>query len=337
MAIDLHVHWVPETLAEQLRARRVAPWIERAADGAEWLQMPIGRLAFTESYTDMGARLDFMDGLGVGRQVLSFPGLFGLDSRPAAEALPLLRLYNDETATLCGQHPDRFSGLAALPFDDIAAAVAEYRRARDDLGLIGAILPNNFFLSLDLAARLGPILDVAEEVGGHLFIHPGRRPEQAETMDAVGDAAGATRYADSVMARRQLEIQHQVAEAMVTLIYGDLLDGYANFSIHIANIGGTLALVIERIQETARLRAPGEAPPMHRLRRLYVDSSSMGPRAIEAAVAIYGADRVVLGSDCPIYSTEFSLRALDEARIDAEARAAIRTGNAAAMLAGLLP
>jgi predicted TIM-barrel fold metal-dependent hydrolase len=62
----------------------------------------------------------------------------------------------------------------------------------------------------------------------------------------------------------------------------------------------------------------------------------MGPRAIEAAVAIYGADRVVLGSDCPIYSTEFSLGALDAAAIAPEARNAVRTGNAARLLDDLL-
>ncbi|MDP6707293.1 MAG: amidohydrolase family protein, partial [Alphaproteobacteria bacterium] len=258
--------------------------------------------------------------------------LFGLDSRPAAEALPLLRLFNDETAALVARHPDRFSGLAALPFDDLGAAAAEYRRARTELGLIGAILPNNFFLDIGRAAGLGQVFDAAEALGGHLFVHPGRRPDEAGAIDRAGE----TRYPDNVMPRRQLEIQHQVAQAMVTLIYGDVIDGYDNFSIHIANIGGTLPLVIERIAETARLRAPEAAPPLARLGRLYVDTSSMGPRAIEAAVAIYGADRVVLGSDCPIYSTEFSLGALDAAAIAPEARNAVRTGNAARLLDDLL-
>ena len=330
MTIDLHTHFIPPGLADAFRERTEAPFIESDGTGGERLVMPVGTLPFDDAYMDMEARIAFMDGLGIARQVLSLPGLFGLDSRPAAEALPLLRLFNEEAARHAADHPDRFSAIAALPFDDLDAAVTEFRRARTELGHIGAILPNNFFLSLDWMEKLRPIFDAAEALGGHLFVHPGRRPDQANDMEGAGAPP------DTMMPRRQLALQHQVANAMASLIYGDLLDGYSNFSLHVANIGGTLPLVAERIDQTAALRAPGDEVPHDRLRRVHVDCSSMGPRAIEAAVAFYGADRIVFGSDCPIYRSDWTLQAVRDARIDDTEKTAILSGTAETMLDGLI-
>jgi uncharacterized protein len=325
MAIDLHTHFVPAPLAEALRERRLAPWIGPDESGGERLHMPVGTLAFTTDYVDMGARIAFMDELGIERQVLSFPGLFGLDSRPAEEALPLLRLFNDEVAALAGHHPTRFSGLAALPIADIDAAVAEYRRAREALGLIGAILPNNAFTSLAEAERMRPLFAIAQEIGGHLFIHPGRRPDQVPPP--AGDHTTAP-FADSVVARQALAIQHVVAQAMATFLFTDFLDDYPKVGLHVANLGGTLPMVVERMDNVVRQRAIGTELPSTRLKRVHVDCSSLGPRALEIAVAAYGAGNIVLGTDCPIFDTAASLAAIDAARITDEDREAIRRGNA---------
>ena len=114
MAIDLHTHYVPETLAAELRKREVPPFIRTKEDGNEIFQMPHGQLAFPTSFMDMTARREFMTGLNIQRQVLSFPGLFGLDSIAASESLPLVQIFNDEVAKLSKEFPDTFSGLAAL-------------------------------------------------------------------------------------------------------------------------------------------------------------------------------------------------------------------------------
>ncbi len=330
MAIDFHSHWVPPELAEELRRRRIAPWIERRGDGSEALHMPVGTLPYDKSFSDIKGRLAFMDEHGIDLQLLSFPGLFGLDSRPVEEAAPLLALFNQATSEVVRADPKRFAGLAALPFAEIKQAAADYRAARTEWGLAGAILPNNFFLSIAQAQALAPVFRAAAETGGHLFIHPGRRPDEAEAMDA----AGLGRYADSVMARRQLEIQHEVAQAMVTLLWGDLLDKFEGFSLHLANIGGTLPLVIERMDQTAKLRAPEPVLPSERLARatLYVDCSSMGARAIEAAVACYGADRMLFGSDCPIYRSDWTLAAVRAADLDDRDREKLLRGNGRALL-----
>jgi len=53
-----------------------------------------------------------MDTQGIQMQVLSLPCLFGLDSRPAEKALPLLTLFNDATAPTAKKNPERIATLS---------------------------------------------------------------------------------------------------------------------------------------------------------------------------------------------------------------------------------
>lgn len=331
MTIDMHAHFVPAQMADALRQRGDAPWIEAMPDGGERIHLPIGALAFGDDYSDMAARLGFMDARGVDRQLLSFPGLFGLDSRPADEAAPLLSLFNDEVASVSRAHPERFTGLAALPFADMDRAVAELRRGCTELGLAGAILPNNAFLNIAEAEKLRPLFEIGNELGVHFFIHPGRRPDQ---VPAPGAAAPASPFADLAFARQALDVQASVAHATATLLFSDFLDDYSNVTVHMANLGGTLPMVIERMEHVAETRGIEGDRPMSRTKRLHVDCSSLGARALELAVSIFGSDRIVMGTDCPIFSTDWTLAAIRDARIDDADRQAILHENAARLLGG---
>ncbi|MGB0629644.1 MAG: amidohydrolase family protein [Alphaproteobacteria bacterium] len=329
MTIDMHTHFVPEQMADALRQRTELPWIEAMPDGYERIHLPIGVLDFDDAYSDMEARINFMDARGVDRQLLSFPGLFGLDSLPAADCGPLLTLFNDEVSALSEQHSDRFTGLAALPFADMDAAVAELRRGCAELGLAGAILPNNAFLTIAEAEKLRPVFEAGNEIGVHFFIHPGRRPDE---VPPAGTANTDNPFADLAFARQALNVQANVAHATATLLFSDFLDDYSNVSVHIANLGGTLPMVIERMEQVVETRGIDVARPMTRTKRLHVDCSSLGARALELAVSIFGADRIVMGTDCPIFSTDWTLAAIRDANIPDAARQAILHGNAERLL-----
>lgn len=333
MTIDVHTHYIAHAMADAFRSRREPPWIEVLADGTERFHMPVGHLALSDAYYDMAARLAFMDTVGVERQILSFPGLFGLDSLPVEDCFSLLQQFNDDVSSLCGSHPDRFSGLAALPFADIELAVAEYTRARTELGLVGAVLPVNALVSLDHAERLRPIFAIAQEIGGHLFVHPGRRPDQ---VPAPGTTPKGPPFSDNLAARQALAVQDRCAAAMVTLLFSDFLDDYPDITLHVANLGGTLPMVIERMDQVNLTRTPDLPKPSSRLDRVYVDCSSLGPRSLEIAAAFYGAERVLFGTDCPIFLTEWSLDAVANADLQETDRQLILKGNAERLLASLL-
>ena len=67
-----------------------------------------------------------------------------------------------------------------------------------------------------------------------------------------------------------------------------------------------------------------------------MDCNSFGPRAIEAGVHLYGAERIVCGTDGSEFGCEWTAKALKDAQIGADAREAILHGNASAMLASRL-
>ena len=326
-AIDLHAHWVPPQLADALRQRHgLVPRLEMLANGSERLVMSIGTLGFSEAYTNPTLRLAHMAQQGVARQMLSLPGLFGIDSLPLDQAAPLVRGFNDACAQLCQDHPEHFCGLAALPWANLDAAVAELRRARLELGLLGAILPVDAFRSEATAARIRPVFEAAEALGAHFFVHPGRMPDSGDLPKAPPDHD---------LARRALAVQHEVGEAMVTLLLSDFLHPWRHVTVQVANLGGTFPAVVERMDHMLALREPGRALPSSRAHGVWVDCASLGPQALEQAVAVFGADRVVLGTDDPIFDTAKTLAGIAQSRLSQTDQARILHGNAAALLARL--
>jgi predicted TIM-barrel fold metal-dependent hydrolase len=324
MAIDLHGHWWPEELAEALRERSAPPRVETAEDGSTTLRITRGALRLAPDHVDLAARLAIMDAHGIAWAVLSNPGP-GIDNLPADEAAPLCRLYNDGAAAACRRHPGRFAAFATLPCEDMDAATEELDRAMLLPGIVGVLLPSNGFFTRDDAERYWPLFAAASRHRAHLFVHPSPLPE--------GRSAAPRDDLDNALFRRTtLDNQAQISRTMVTLCLTDFLDDFPGVTVQVPNLGGNIPLEIERMDHISLNRTPGAEPPSKRLRRCYVDCNSYGPRGIELAVAVYGADRVVLGTDGTAFGTAWSLAALGAARIDEPARRAVAGANAESLL-----
>ena len=80
------------------------------------------------------------------------------------------------------------------------------------------------------------------------------------------------------------------------------------------------------------VRMPASSARFRRA-KVYVDCNSFGPRAIEAGVRLYGAERIVCGTDGTAFGVDWTLKAIADADIGDEAREKILRGNAAALLA----
>jgi predicted TIM-barrel fold metal-dependent hydrolase len=322
-AVDCHAHWIPPDLAALLRRRRVAPSIGSAPGGGERLVTFQEELPFGTAMGDLDTRLAAMKGWGLDRQVLSLGGLFGVDSLPADEAQPLVAAFNGAAAAAMAAAPGRFAALAALPLADPTRAAAELTRAHA-MGLRGAVLPADAFLTPEAAARLTPVLAAADRLGSHLFVHPGPvvPPPEGRVPDAAGHAAWQRRIV--------LETQARLSSAVVTLGLSDLLDAYPRVTVQVANLGGAIPFLAERMDEVARQERPGAPLPSERLRhgRVHVDSASFGPRAVAQAVACFGSERVLLGTDCPIFDPGRMLAAAAAAGLDATETALLLGGNA---------
>jgi predicted TIM-barrel fold metal-dependent hydrolase len=327
--IDMHAHWKPAELADALRARTKEPRIVPDQSGTEVLQSRMGAQPLASAFDNVDAHLAQMDRLGVEKSVLSLLGTFcWIESQPPEVAGPLCRRVNDGFSAICQKHPGRFAAFAALPLTDIAAAASELERALALPGMVGAQLPGNFFLTRKDAEAARPLLEVANRHRAALLIHHGPRPG-----DAFPKVGG-----DTDNARRRngtLDMQASLSSVMVTLCLTDILADYPDVSVQVHNLGGNIPFEIERMDHRCLMDTPEEELPSSRFRRakVYVDCNSFGPRAIEAAVALYGAERIVCGTDGSAFGVDWTRKALADAQIGEEAREQILRRNAAAMMA----
>ena len=327
--IDMHAHWRPAEVADALRARTREPRIARNPEGVEVLKAPrMGEVRLAEAFDDVDFHLARMDRQGVETSVLSLLGSFcWIESQPLEESGPLCRAVNDGLSAICQKHPGRFAAYAALPLTDMTAAAAELERALELPGKIGAQIPGNYFLTRKDAEAMRPLLEVANRRHAALFIHHGPRPGDAFPKVA-GDVDNARRRNGT------LDMQASLSSVMVTLCLTDYLADYPDAMIQVHNLGGNLPYEVERMDHRCLLDTPNEELPSARFRRakVYVDCNSFGPRAIEAAVSLYGAERIVCGTDGTEFGCDWTRKALAEAQIGEEARQQILQRNAAAMI-----
>ena len=327
--IDMHAHWRPAELTDALRARTRGPRIERNPHGVEVLKSRYGEEPLSKAFDDVAFHLARMDRQGVSTSVLSLLGSFcWVEGQPVDVSVALCRLVNDALSKICQEQEGRFLAHAALPLTDIAVAAAEFDRALGLPGMVGAQLPANGFLTRRDAEKMRPLLEVANRHRALLFIHHGPLPG-----DAFPRHAGDT---DNLRRRNgTLDMQACLSSAMVTLCLTDYLAPYPDATLYLHNLGGNIPYEVERMDHRCLLDTPKEELPSARFRRakVYVDCNSFGPRAIEAAVRLYGAERIVCGTDGTEFGCEWTSKALAEAQIGEDAREKILHRNASAMLA----
>lgn len=322
--VDFHAHWIPPALAAALRKRRGTPRIEAASDG-ERLVTYLGTRPFGPELGDLAARRDLTSRCGITLQVLSLAGLFGVDCLPVEESVPLVAAFNNAVAWATRAYPRCFAGVAALPLADLPLACSELERAHA-MGLRGAILPADGFTTRAAADRFLPLFEAGSRLQSHFFIHPGPVEPQPELdLRKAGDDNAWQRHI-------VLATQARLSEVVTTLELTDFLDPFPNVTVQVANLGGTIPFLVERMDAVAQSGAAGEPLPSARLRRCYVDTASFGSRAIETAVACFGAHRVLLGTDCPMFDAEKMIKAVAEARLDDATRELLLSRNAQRLL-----
>lgn len=333
MTIDMHSHWRPPALIAALRARKTPPLIMADDDGVDVLHSRRGDTPLSEAFDNLEERLAVMNRRGISTAALSlFGGLQWIERLPAEESLPLVRLYNDEVSAMSVAHPGRFVAYASLPQADMDASVAEFDRAMELPGIVGAILPGNAFMTYEDVESYRPLLAAANRHRALVFIHWGPRP---------GDQwPRVTGGADNFSPRLgTLDMQASLSSNMMTLCYTDILDDYPDLRVHIHNLGGNIPYEIGRLDHRNVLDTPEEPLPSTRFVKpnLFVDCNSFGKQAIELGVAAYGAEKIVFGTDGTDFGCEWSDRELAAADIGDDAKHAILHDNAAALLSDLAP
>ena len=119
---------------------------------------------------------------------------------------------------------------------------------------------------------------------------------------------------------------------MITFCLTDFLKSFPNVTVLSHNLGGNIAFEIERMDHRTMIDLPpGTELPSKKFRAapVLVDCNSLGARAIELAAEVYGADKIVFGSDGTGFGMEWTQKAINDARLSEHDRESIRRNNAA--------
>jgi hypothetical protein len=290
--IDLHQHLWPEPFLDALRARRSGPRMH----GWE-LRLPGERpFAVDPAAHDPAARAE----LAAGDELVCVApsAALGLDRLPGAEAAELAAAWLDAALALPAPfRPWAMAGVAEPDPDALRDAL--------ERGAVGLELAADVLAAPGALDRLASLLDVLEDAGRPLLVHPG----PAGAADAPGRPAW---WAPVVPYVSQL---HAAWWAWA--------DGGRERHPHLQVCFVALAGLGPLHGE--RLRARGGADvPVDGL--TFVETSSYGTQAVDAVIRVLGIDVVCHGSDRP-YAAPAPL-ALGDAALHA-----IRTVNPDRLLA----
>jgi predicted TIM-barrel fold metal-dependent hydrolase len=106
----------------------------------------------------------------------------------------MLRIYNDFIRDFCRHHPDRFIGLACLPFGDIEAAAAEVRRVAK-MGIKGVELSCSWDMTPMWHPMWNPLWEAINEVQLPVHFHTFPSVDPKLRAQYTGDTLLALRYA----------------------------------------------------------------------------------------------------------------------------------------------
>ena len=135
-----------------------------------------------------------------------------------------------------------------------------------------------------------------------------------------------------------LDMQARLSSNMITFCMTDFLDDYPNAIVMSHNLGGNMPFEVDRLDHRTLVDDPDRPLPSAAIRaaRVMVDCNSLGASAIERAVDVYGAHRIVLGTDGTDFGMKWSIEAIAGSRLSDADKQAILHGNAAAVLEPLI-
>ena len=324
MKLDLHTHYYPPAYFER---------IERSGGDFSFATSPTGQriiryrgarfFGVTAPMTDVAKRLEDMDRVGIDTEVLSLstPNVYFVEGKAQAD---IARLANDAYAELAAKHPGRFLGFASIPMDDPDAALAELRRAMDDLRMEGVVVLSNIRGRALADPAYRPFFEEADRRGVCVFVHP--------MIPAAADAF--TEYVLGPI----VGFPFDTTIAVARLCYAGVFKDLPNIRWLIAHAGGAIPYLMERMdsgwRDFAECRVHIDRPPSFYLKRLYYDTVTFAPHNLRLLRDLVGADHMVMGSDYPhlLGSIERAVSSIEEMDFSSEEKERIFSGTAGGIL-----
>lgn len=278
--------------------------------------------------SDPDARITDMDLEGIDTAIL-YPSValfFGALDGDLAAALS--HVYNEWLADYCRAQPARLIGIAAVPLQDVDAAVGELRRVVTKLGYRGVFVRPNPYGGVPLDdPRYDPFWAEAQELGAVVGIHEG--------LNSGMPTAGVDRY-------RVQWLKHAVSHpfeqqlALLSLIGGGVLERFSGLRVVFLESGcGWLPAWLHRLDEhyeKLAWQSPWlKHPPSHYFARQCHISCDADENMIGVVAGAVGPEKILYASDYPHFDAPFpdSVRLIREnSALASDVKDAVLGGNA---------
>lgn len=291
--VDIHTHVVPERFPKYTGRHADARWPSMMPAKPCHQHVMMGDKVFrtvSHKVWDLSARLEDMERTRVAHQVLSpMPELLSY-WLSAEDGTAMCRYLNDTIASMVQQSPQHFSGLAAVPMQDVDLAIRELHYAVQELKLVGVEIGTNVNGVAIGDPQFLPFFQACVEVGAAVFVHP-LRP------------SGMDRLIGPAIYQQAVAFPGEAGLSAVSMITGGTLAALPDLRIAFSHGGGSLQVLIPRLQQAwecmpAVREALSEAP-RQAARRMFYDDLLYDAVAIEALVSLVGASQVMVGTDYP--------------------------------------
>jgi len=253
---------------------------------------------------DLEARFRVMDRFPDVLQMLTIAAHIPSDLLDPNEALELSMRLNDEMAELVNKYPDRFAGaVAAVPLNDIDAALRELERAICELHLRGLLIRVPINDRGPDAPEFMPLYEAMCHYNLPIWIHPQKR---RDVPDYASENTGSKYGIWHVWG-----IIYETTVAMTRLVFSGVMQKYPNLKVITHHCGAMVPYFCGRINDHYDLhemhhspehdfkRGLAEKPPEY-FRRFYNDTVTNGnTSALMCAYEFFGADRLLFGTDAP--------------------------------------
>ena len=252
-------------------------------DGAPFMTLMPGMF-------DYELRIRAMDEVGVDIAIvtLTSPNVYWGSARVSLEAA---RIMNDDMAAQQKRFPERIRFMCSLPWQHAKLALAELKRACDELGAVGVmVLANIDGVSLT-HRKFASIWREIDRRGLPVLVHP-TAPPGTRQLDVQ-------RY--NLIA--SVGFMFDTSLAVSRMIFDGFVDRYPKLKLIASHGGGALPYLAGRLDichaNMPACREKISAKPSSYLKRIFYDSVVFQQESLELAIKVGGEDNVLYGSDYP--------------------------------------
>jgi aminocarboxymuconate-semialdehyde decarboxylase len=297
--VDVHSHIYPPSWISLLKTRTTPPYIDTTANTLVNRPGVKGK-PLLPTLSEISTKIAFMDKHGIDISVLSLgnPWLDFLEAEDV-EAVGVAGRINAELEAMCAQNGGRLFFFATLPIRSplpslvqLIGKLPSYPHCRGVVLGTSGLTPGT---TLD-SPETRPLLKALAEAKMPIFLHPNYGlPTSVLGEECCGQVLPVS-----------LGFTTETTVAVTRLYLSGTFDEVQDLRLILSHAGGTLPFLAGRIESCLANFPTGSSAPAKSLDQviktnIYVDGITFSASPLRAAAEVVGADRIMFGTDHPLF------------------------------------